>query len=261
MLEFFDTIDSSIFLFFNGMRAPFLDTFMMCFTGKFIWVPLYATLLFCIFRGAGFRCGVVFTLAVIVAVTLTDQTCATIIRPVAVRLRPSNLDNPLSEFAQVVDDYRGGSYGFPSCHAANSFALAVFMALFYRRRVMISVMLLWAFLNSYTRLYLGVHYPGDLIVGAMIGSCFGCVCYIAARELLLRFSDALRIGKDTVIFSCIGDRSAVSAKQFVENISKRLDAPICIIPVTSGRNVAVTSAALVWGIMIITLLYITVQSL
>ena len=78
MIEFFDNIDSTVFLFFNGMRAPFLDTFMMLFTDRFIWVPFYVVLAGMLFRGGGMRAGVLYMLALIIAVTLTDQTCASI---------------------------------------------------------------------------------------------------------------------------------------------------------------------------------------
>ena len=183
ILEYLNQIDSSIFLFFNGMHTPFLDRFMMLFTGRFIWIPMYATILIVLLRTHGVKSAGIYVLGIALAITLTDQTCATYIRPMVERLRPSNLENPLSALTIVVDDYRGGSYGFPSCHSANSFALATFLAFLFARRRMIVFIFGWALLNSYTRLYLGVHYPGDLIVGAVIGSAFGYLCYRLARAI------------------------------------------------------------------------------
>ena len=184
MLEALSQLDSDIFLFFNnGFRSQFFDRAMMLFTGKFIWVPMYATLLLLFARTQRWRVLLAFTVCVAAAIALTDQTCATLIRPMVERLRPSNLSNPMAEFARIVDGYRGGSYGFPSCHAANSFALAVFMAMAVGRRSFTLFIIGWAIMNSYSRLYIGVHYPGDLVVGALIGSAFGAMMCVVARRM------------------------------------------------------------------------------
>ena len=151
------------------MHAPAIDSFMMLFTGRFIWVPMYIAIVLMLLKTFGWKLTGVYVLALALAITLTDQTCATIIRPIVARLRPSNPENPLSELAILVDGYRGGRYGFPSCHSANSFALATFVSCLIRRPRMIAFIIGWAVLNSYTRLYLGVHYPGDLLVGAAMG--------------------------------------------------------------------------------------------
>lgn len=93
---------------------------------------------------------------------------------------PSNPANPLSEMVHIVGGYRGGSYGFPSCHAANSFALASFLILLFANRKLSLFIFAWAVLNSYSRVYLGVHYPGDLLVGAIIGTAAGLAMAFAA---------------------------------------------------------------------------------
>lgn len=93
---------------------------------------------------------------------------------------PSNPENPLSEMVHIVGGYRGGSYGFPSCHAANSFALASFLTLLFANRKLSLFIFAWAVLNSYSRVYLGVHYPGDLLVGAIIGTAAGLAMAFAA---------------------------------------------------------------------------------
>ncbi len=160
MLEALSQLDSDIFLFFNnGFRSQFFDRAMMLFTGKFIWVPMYATLLLLFARTQRWRVLLAFTVCVAAAIALTDQTCATLIRPMVERLRPSNLSNPMAEFARIVDGYRGGSYGF------TLFIIG------------------WAIMNSYSRLYIGVHYPGDLVVGALIGSAFGAMMCVVARRM------------------------------------------------------------------------------
>lgn len=98
----------------------------------------------------------------------------------SVPVRPSNPANPLSEMVHIVGGYRGGSYGFPSCHAANSFALASFLILLFANRKLSLFIFAWAVLNSYSRVYLGVHYPGDLLVGAIIGTAAGLAMAFAA---------------------------------------------------------------------------------
>lgn len=181
MIDTLQNLDTQIYLLFNGLHTPFFDSFMMIFTGKYIWAPMYAVILYVIFRSYRPAEAAVYTIGIIIAIFLADQICATLIRPVVARLRPSNVDNPLSALAHLVDGYRGGSYGFPSCHAANSFALAVFLACLIRRRLFAAFILGWAALNSYSRLYLGVHYPGDLMVGAIIGSTIGASIWWLSR--------------------------------------------------------------------------------
>ena len=179
MLETLQNIDSQLLLFFNGFHTPFLDHFMTLFTGKYIWVPMYAAILPILFKKFRPGMAVMLILGIVAAVALSDQTCATLLRPYFQRLRPSNLENPLSAFVTVVDGYRGGPYGFPSCHAANSFALAAFLCLVVRRKAFRAFIIIWAVINCYTRMYLGVHYPGDILFGAAIGSAYGVACYYA----------------------------------------------------------------------------------
>ena len=105
------------------------------------------------------------------------QTGATLIRPYVERLRPSNLENPISDMVHIVNGRRGGRYGFPSCHAANTFGLAFFIWFLFRKRWLTVFMMGWALLTCYSRIYLGVHYPGDLIVGTLIGLFAAYIVY------------------------------------------------------------------------------------
>lgn len=182
IIELLNSLDTQVFLALNGMHAPFFDRFMMLFSGKWIWVPMYCALLMIMLRMLSPRQVLLYLCAIALTITLADQTCATLIRPVVERLRPSNPDNPLSALVHIVNGYRGGAYGFPSCHAANSFALATFASLLLRHRKFSVWILTWAVINSYSRIYLGVHYPGDLIVGGCIGAVWGAAIYVLATR-------------------------------------------------------------------------------
>lgn len=169
--------DADLLLAINGCHAPWADHFMYAFSGKLVWVPMYASLLYLIFRNLHWRWALGCVVAIALTITFADQMGASVIRPWVARLRPANVDNPLSEFVHIVNGYRGGRYGFPSCHAANTFGLACFIAFVFRHRLLVWFMMAWAVLTCYSRAYLGVHYPGDLLAGALLGLLGAALCY------------------------------------------------------------------------------------
>lgn len=169
--------DKEIFLFFNGMHAPFWDYFMSLFTGKVIWVPMYATILYVLLKNFHWKTVLFCVIAIALTITFADQMCNSIIRPAVERLRPSHPDSPIAALTHIVNGRHGGGYGFPSCHAANSFGLATFLILLFRKRWLSIFIIAWAAVNSYSRLYLGLHFPGDLVAGAIIGSLGAWLMY------------------------------------------------------------------------------------
>lgn len=181
-------IDARLLLIVNGAHSPFFDAVMWCISGRWIWVPFYAVLAYLLFRRMSWKRASICLVTIGLIILAADQTCATLIRPEIGRLRPANLNNPLSSFVHVVNGYRGGRYGFPSCHAANTFALAVFMSLVIRHKWFIVMMFSWAFIVSYSRMYLGVHYFGDLFCGATIGSLFAVLFYYLQNYLFKRLN-------------------------------------------------------------------------
>lgn len=181
-------IDARLLLIVNGAHSPFFDSVMWCISGRWIWVPFYAVLAYLLFRRMSWKRASLCLVTIGLIILAADQTCATLIRPEIGRLRPANLNNPLSSFVHVVNGYHGGRYGFPSCHAANTFALAVFMSLVIRHKWFAVMMFSWAFVVSYSRMYLGVHYFGDLFCGATIGSLFAVLFYYLQNYLFKRLN-------------------------------------------------------------------------
>lgn len=186
MLDTLTGLDADLLLRINGAHAPYWDSFMWLYTGRWVWIPMYAAILWAVCRSYPWRAALTVVVAVALCILLADQTCATLIRPIVARPRPTQDDSPIHMLVHVVNGYRGGHYGFPSCHGVNSYALATFMSLLMVRRRWVIFMLAWATLNCYTRLYLGVHYPGDIIVGGIIGATLAALLYLAAMAVIGR---------------------------------------------------------------------------
>ena len=181
MLEYLLTPDQNIFLFLNGLHSSWADVFFYWVSDRFIWIPFYAVLAFFMIRKWRKKSIPIF-IALLICIVLTDQSC-NLIKHSVQRPRPSH-DPVLSEQVHLVAKpdgtlYKGGPYGFPSSHAANSMALALFV-IFYvaeKRKWLIIGMLLWVLLLCYSRIYLGVHYPSDILVGWIIGTCWAFVLW------------------------------------------------------------------------------------
>lgn len=183
MIETLTTLDNNILLFFNGNHTPFLDELMSLITGKWIWIPLYLYLIDILFRKFGPKQAGLVLLAVVLAILMTDQICASVIRPVVGRLRPCNPDNPIFAYITIVKDIHPGGYSWPSCHGANTFALATLLSMVFRSRLFTTAIFTWAAVVSVSRLYLGVHYPTDILCGAAFGSFFGMAALMIVNRL------------------------------------------------------------------------------
>ena len=179
----FIDLDTMLTLGINGMHNAFWDVFMPLFSSKNVWVLFYATLVFLIARNFRWRVTLLWFVAVAVLILFCDQLCASVLRPVVCRLRPCDPENPLSDAVRLVKGYRPVSYSCPSAHAANSWALATFVACIFRRKWLSLMLFVWAALTCYSRLYLGVHYLGDVLMGMLIG----CVAAVVLYRLVLVF--------------------------------------------------------------------------
>ena len=187
MLDTLQQLDSDLFLALNHATCEWLDNFMWYFSGKWVWAFLYAAILWSFFYRYGWKRALGLVLLMALIITVTDQLSGHWVRYAVARLRPSNLENPLSPMVHIVNGYRGGPYSFPSSHAANAFALATFLSLLMRNRTVTLSIFLWAIVTAYSRIVLGVHYPGDLMVGAVAGSAVAAAAYYSARAIYRRY--------------------------------------------------------------------------
>ncbi len=188
MIEKLIELDQQIFLALNGLHNNFFDIVMLWASDKFIWLPLYFFLLFLVFKKLGWK-GFYVLIAIAVLIILSDQMSVHLFKNVFHRLRPSH-EPALDGLVHLVNGYTGGKYGFVSSHASNVFAIATFMGLLlhkdYKHATL--ALMLWASFVAYSRIYLGVHYPGDVISGAFLGSAIGIVVYKVYLYINLRFS-------------------------------------------------------------------------
>ena len=185
MLEFITNIDTRLTLLLNGSDSVMLDTIAVTATKTGTWIPLGIVLLYVLMRMKNWKNALLVILCFAIAITLADQMASGIFKPLVARLRPSHTPE-LQGVIDLVGDYRGGRYGFFSSHAANTCAVAVFLSLLFRKRVFTVAICSWAMVNSWTRLYLGVHYVGDIMVGLIWGAFVGWMVFRLYRFLTLK---------------------------------------------------------------------------
>ena len=181
-------LDKQWLLAVNGSDSLFLDRVAHVLTTALTWLPLYLSLFYivlrnnenfrkvlCVLAGAG--------LCILLAGTVDDL----IVKPTVARWRPTR-DPEIGLLVDIVDGYRGGKYGFFSAHAANTFSIAIFFCWMVRSRLLSLAMIIWSFTNCWTRLYLGVHYPGDILVGLIWGTIVGSFAYFLFYRLTRRIN-------------------------------------------------------------------------
>jgi undecaprenyl-diphosphatase len=189
MIDILNRVDTELFLFINGIHSPFWDKVMWFISGKIQWLPLYIILAGWVIYRFRWKAVLVFVLTALL-ITASDQLSVRLFKEVFQRLRPCR-NEEIMNLVHMVNDYCGGMYGFVSNHAANTFALASFTALIFRKRTYTVFIYFWALVVSYSRIYLGVHYPGDVIGGALLGVVLALLAYwlyiyVGSREAVKR---------------------------------------------------------------------------
>jgi undecaprenyl-diphosphatase len=178
-------IDTQLFLYLNSKHNAFFDVIMFWASNKLIWIPLYLFFLYLAYKQVGKRVWLV-ALSALVLIVFSDQLSTQVFKNVFLRYRPCH--NLLIQAQVHLNGGCGGTYGFVSSHAANTFALAMFLSLFFKNNIRYFglFIFLWATCISYSRIYNGVHYPADVFVGAMVGMIVGYIVFIGYQVVNFR---------------------------------------------------------------------------
>ena len=181
MIDYLKNIDETLFLFLNGLHNDVFDFLMHWITYQQTWYPFYLLIVIWMFWKYKQK-AIIPILFIIIAITISDQFTSSFMKPFFERLRPCH-DPSISDLVHVVDGC-GGLYGFASSHASNSFALATLLYMFFRSEFKYtSILFVWAALVAYSRIYVGVHFPGDIIVGGLIGYLVGLILFVIYSKL------------------------------------------------------------------------------
>lgn len=181
-------MDMQVLSIFNGSDNIMLDQMVQILTSGLTWIPLYVMLFFVVMRNNETMGQIALVVgSAIFCVLFADGLVDGIIKQLAERWRPSN-DPTFKYMVQVVDDIRLKGYSFCSAHAANTMSLAVFFSLLIRSKMLTITLVIWSLINCWTRLYLGVHYPSDILCGMIIGIIVGILVYLLYYKIYLRIS-------------------------------------------------------------------------
>jgi undecaprenyl-diphosphatase len=183
MQEWLRSLDQSSSIFLNHWLSPWLDSFMIYWSSKIIWIPLYAVLIVFLYLRFGKKKVLSVVMLLLALIFLSDQTASAVFKPLFQRLRPCH-DTDLIPLIRLPDGC-GGRFGFASSHAANSMALAVFFLLLpvrNRSRKLAITLIIWSVINGWSRIYLGMHYVGDVVCGFAIGAFYAALIHWLARR-------------------------------------------------------------------------------
>ncbi len=190
-----EKLDKELLFFINSNHTPFLDEIMWQISHQIVWVPLYIFFLIYAYKKLPFRVFLIFIFGVGLCFLLADQISVNGFKNVFMRYRPThNLEIKEQLHTYVQSDgtpYLGGQYGFVSSHAANFFALSMYLFLWFKRySSKWKLLFIWALIIVYSRVYLGVHYPTDIVGGSILGLLIGYAVYKLIHLLSLKLKYA-----------------------------------------------------------------------
>lgn len=176
MIETINSLDSQLFLYLNSLGSESFDGFWLFVTNKWTSIPLYLLALFLVYKHYGLKGALVILAAVALMIATTDQL-SNVFKDGFKRPRPCQVESFQSIMRMIA--VRCGKYGFFSAHAASSVAVSVFLSLLLRKKYLITpyLLLIWCAIVSYSRIYVGVHYPTDIIFGGLVGIGVGIAYY------------------------------------------------------------------------------------
>ncbi|MEB2775177.1 phosphatase PAP2 family protein [Algoriphagus sp. D3-2-R+10] len=187
MIEQIKTWDEELFLWLNSFHSDWMDMVTFQLSQTYTWLPFYAILIYFIYKAEPKNSWWVFG-GVALTILISDQVTSGLMKPYFERLRPCHDER----WDDIIHNYRrcGGLFGFASSHAANTFGLAVFLNLKMKGKLrFLPWLFLWAAVISYTRIYLGVHYPLDILAGALVGAVAALISWfliIYLRKKILK---------------------------------------------------------------------------
>ncbi|MFT4781080.1 MAG: undecaprenyl-diphosphatase [Psychroserpens sp.] len=187
MIEELIKYDQELFLYLNGLGTPFWDSFWLAYTYKLNWIPFYAILGYLIYRKRNSKMFVLTLVVIALMITFTDQV-TNLFKYGVERFRPCHEDG-IAENMRLVRAHCGGRFGYFSGHASNSMALAIFVGLLLKQsfKYLKYILFVWAFVMAYSRIYVGAHYPLDVLSGMMFGAFTGFLFYKLDSYLQSRF--------------------------------------------------------------------------
>lgn len=190
MIEQLLNYDTELFIFLNNLGSEPWDTLWLVITSKFSFIPLYFLLLFLLYKNYGLKAFLIFILVIVLMITFTDQI-TNVFKRTFMRPRPCRVSEITDSIRFIA--VRCGKYGFFSGHSSNSMAAAIFAGLLLKPyyKNLIFILLLWSVVVAYSRIYVGVHYPIDIICGLTFGSLSGVMFYKFSLFLLRRFNVAV----------------------------------------------------------------------
>ena len=177
-------IDAQIVLWINGHYAEWLDQVMWVISRANTWIALYVLLVgLIVYHYRNWKSVLFILIGFGIAVGLSDYTCSGILKPLVCRPRPTH-EPALEGLLHLVNGYTGGLYGFCSSHAANTMSVGLLFSLLYRNKIATAGLMTWVALNCYSRMYLGAHYPTDILCGLLIGSAWAVLVWWVLTRLL-----------------------------------------------------------------------------
>lgn len=169
--------DQHLMLKLNGSDSIYGDAVMKIFSSTWVWIPLALTAVIILFKNNTLRNFILVALMLGLTIFLCDRISSGLIKPWVGRLRPCQ-DPTILDQIDIVNNSRSGKYGFISSHAANTFGVFMFITLLVRHKLLGLSLFIWASIDSYSRIYLGFHYPGDIFCGAVFGMLVATIVYL-----------------------------------------------------------------------------------